>query len=54
MTKYTALTPIKHDGKRYEEGQEVTLSAADAERLQASGAVQESKDAKGDKPKAKD
>ena len=33
MAKYTALTPIKHDGKRYAVGASIDLTKADAEAL---------------------
>lgn len=39
--KYTALTPIKHDGKDVAEGDVVTLEPAQAERLLAVGAIAE-------------
>ena len=33
MPKYTALTPIKHDGKRYAVGASIDLTKAQAEAL---------------------
>lgn len=33
MPKYTALTPIKHDGKKYAVGASIDLSKAEAEAL---------------------
>lgn len=33
MARYTALTPIKHDGKRYAVGASVDLTKAEAEAL---------------------
>ena len=33
MPKYTALTPIKHDGKRYAVGATIDLNKADADAL---------------------
>lgn len=33
MPKYTALTPIKHDGKRYAVGATIDLSKAEADAL---------------------
>ena len=33
MPKYTALTPIKHDGKRYAVGASIDLTTAQAEAL---------------------
>jgi sRNA-binding protein len=35
MPKYTALTPVKHDGKRYAVGASIDLSKAEADRLPA-------------------
>ncbi|GKS96946.1 hypothetical protein [Acidovorax sp. SUPP2825] len=40
MPKYTALTPIKHDGKRFGVGSTLTLKAEDAAGLLAMGAVE--------------
>lgn len=37
--KFTTLTPIKHDGKRLEEGATLELTKLQAERLLQSGAV---------------
>ena len=38
--KYTALTPIKHDGKRLEEGATLTLDEGrEADRLLELGAI---------------
>ena len=40
MPKYTALTPIKHDGKRYAVGATIDLNKAEEEAFQKSvGAV---------------
>ena len=33
MPKYVALTPIKHDGKRYAVGASIDLTKAEADRL---------------------
>lgn len=33
MAKYTALTPVKHDGKRYAVGASIELTKAEAEAL---------------------
>ena len=33
MPKYTALTPIKHDGKKYAVGASIDLTKAEAEAL---------------------
>ncbi len=33
MPKYTALTPVKHDGKRYAAGASIDLTKAEAEAL---------------------
>ena len=33
MPKYTALTPIKHDGKRYAVGATIDLNKAEADAL---------------------
>ena len=33
MPKYTALTPIKHDGKRYAVGASIDLTKAEADAL---------------------
>ena len=33
MPKYTALTPVKHDGKRYAVGASIDLTRAEAEAL---------------------
>jgi len=40
MPKFTTTTPIKHDGKRYEVGESITLKGDDADRLLAAGAVE--------------
>lgn len=48
--KYTALTPIKHNGTDYAEGEAIVLEGKDAEVLLASGAVE----AESGKGKAKD
>ena len=39
MPKYTALTPIKHDGKRYGVGDKLTLKAEEAAGLLQAGAL---------------
>ena len=39
--KYTALTPISHDGKRYGVGDKLTLEAEEAVSLLQSGAIEE-------------
>lgn len=41
MPKYTALTPIKHDGKRYGVGDKLTLKVEDASSLLQSGDIEE-------------
>lgn len=33
MARYTALTPIKHDGKKYAVGASIDLTRAEAEAL---------------------
>ncbi|OGA56732.1 MAG: hypothetical protein A2710_03805 [Burkholderiales bacterium RIFCSPHIGHO2_01_FULL_64_960] len=33
MARYTALTPIKHDGKKYAVGASIDLTKAEAEEL---------------------
>ena len=44
MPKYTATTPIKHDGKHYGVGDKITLDMGDAQALLAAGAVEDSRD----------
>lgn len=38
--RVTALGPVRHDGETFAEGQEITLSAAAAEALVASGVAE--------------
>ena len=40
MDKFIALEPVKHDGKRYEPGESLTLKADEAKALLASGAIE--------------
>lgn len=40
MAKFTALTPILRDGKRYAEGDTLDMTAKEAEQLLALGAVE--------------
>ena len=42
MPKYTALTPIKPDGKRVAVGGSITLSEKEAQRLLSGGAIEPS------------
>lgn len=44
MAKYTAATPIKHDGKRYGVGDKLTLDAGQAQALLAAGAVEDARE----------
>lgn len=45
MPKYTALTPIKHDGKNVGTGEPISLSTKEAESLLDIGAISEGKPA---------
>lgn len=40
MAKYTALTPIKHDGKHYATGASIDLSKDEARGLLAASAIE--------------
>ena len=40
MPKYTATTPIKHDGKRLAVGGSISLSEKEAQRLLTAGAIE--------------
>lgn len=39
MPKYSVLTPVKHDGKRYGVGDKLTLKAEEAAELLGAGAI---------------
>ena len=39
MPKYSVLTPVKHDGKRYGVGDKLTLKAEEAAGLLEAGAI---------------
>jgi len=43
MARYRCLSPIDHDNKRYEEGQDIPLSGETAAGLLARGLVEEVK-----------
>lgn len=49
MPKFTATTPIKHDGKRYGVGDKITLDAGEAQALQASGAIEDARESAADR-----
>lgn len=44
MAKYTALTPIHHDGRRYLEGDSIVLDSAAAQPLLELGAIQDARE----------
>lgn len=52
MAKYTATTPIKHDGKRYGVGDKLTLDAGQAQALLAAGAVEDARESAADRKAA--
>ena len=52
MPKYTAKTPVRHDGKRYGVGHLLTLDAKDAAPLLALGAIEEAEASSGAKAAA--
>ena len=52
MPKYTATTPIKHDGKRYGVGDKLTIDADDARALLAVGAIDDARESAADRKAA--